>query len=285
MYLFQRVGDLQAFLQAERANYRSVGFVPTMGALHEGHLALVKRAKAENQIAVCSIFVNPTQFNQAEDLMKYPRTPGKDIALLAQVGCDVLFFPTELEIYPPGLETRLDIDLAGLDTVMEGAHRPGHFAGVVQVVKRLLDLVQPHRLYLGQKDFQQVSVVRQMMRVLALPIELVMAPTVREADGLAMSSRNVRLSAEGRALAPKLYEALSQLRQQALKGALAPAAAEAQAIATLEQAGFRPEYVSIVDGHSLRPLAALSDATYVVVCAAAWLDGVRLIDNLVIKEK
>jgi len=285
MYLFQRVGDLQAFLQAERANYRSVGFVPTMGALHEGHLALVRRAKAENQVAVCSIFVNPTQFNQAEDLLKYPRTPGKDIALLAQVGCDVLFFPTESEIYPAGLNTRLDIDLAGLDTVMEGAHRPGHFAGVVQVVKRLLDLVEPRRLYLGQKDFQQVSVVRQMMRVLAMPAELVMAPTIREADGLAMSSRNMRLSAEARAIAPKLYEVLTQLRQRALRGNVAPADAETQALAALEQAGFRPEYVSIVDGHSLRSLTSLSDVSYAVVCAAAWLDGVRLIDNIIIKEK
>lgn len=284
MYLFQRVDGLQSFLQAERASYRSIGFVPTMGALHEGHLSLIKRSQAENQVTVCSIFVNPTQFNQAEDLIKYPRTPEKDIAMLAQVGCEVLFFPAEAQIYPPGLNTQLTVDLAGLDLVLEGAHRPGHFAGVVQVVKRLLDVVQPHRLYLGQKDFQQVSVVRQMMTALKLPIELLMVPTMREPDGLAMSSRNVRLSADERALAPLIYKTLTELRQQIKKGG-SIADAEAWAGAKLREAGFNPEYISVVDGYSLQPVAQLAQSDYVVVCLAAWLGQVRLIDNLIIKEK
>ncbi|MCB0637818.1 MAG: pantoate--beta-alanine ligase, partial [Lewinella sp.] len=204
MYLFQGVSQLQRHLAAERVNNRTVGFVPTMGALHEGHLALVRQSLAENQVTVCSIFVNPTQFNDSDDLKKYPRTPGKDLEKLAMVGCDVAFLPNVAEVYPPGLDTALPLDLAGLDRSLEGAHRPGHFAGVVQVVKRFLDLVEPHRLYLGQKDFQQQLIIRHMVQALNLPVKVLTVPTVREPDGLAMSSRNTLLDPAIRPAAPRL---------------------------------------------------------------------------------
>lgn len=285
MYLYKQVTDIQAHLQAERASYQTIGFVPTMGALHEGHISLINTSLAENQLTVCSIFVNPTQFNQAEDLEKYPRMPALDIARLADAGCHMVFLPEVEVIYPPGLETRIDIDLNGLDQVMEGAHRPGHFAGVVQVVNRLLDIVKPHRLYMGQKDYQQLCIIRRMLEVQQSPVELVMVPTVREADGLAMSSRNMRLSPEERAQAPAIYKILQDLRQAALKKGASFSSLAQEAFDALVAAGFRPEYVSIVHGSSLQPLSSLPDTGSVVACVAAWLGEIRLIDNLVIREK
>jgi pantoate--beta-alanine ligase len=285
MYLYKQVTDIQAHLQAERASYQTIGFVPTMGALHEGHISLINTSLAENQLTVCSIFVNPTQFNQAEDLEKYPRMPALDIARLADAGCHMVFLPEVEAIYPPGLETRIDIDLNGLDQVMEGAHRPGHFAGVVQVVNRLLDIVKPHRLYMGQKDYQQLCIIRRMLEVQQSPVELVMVPTVREADGLAMSSRNMRLSPEERAQAPAIYKILQDLRQAALKKGANFTALTQEAFDALVAAGFRPEYVNIVHGSSLQPLSGLPDTGSVVACVAAWLGEIRLIDNLVIREK
>lgn len=285
MYLYKQVTDIQAHLQAERASYQTIGFVPTMGALHEGHISLINTSLAENQLTVCSIFVNPTQFNQAEDLEKYPRMPALDIARLADAGCHMVFLPEVAVIYPPGLETRIDIDLNGLDQVMEGAHRPGHFAGVVQVVNRLLDIVKPHRLYMGQKDYQQLCIIRRMLEVQQSPVELVMVPTVREADGLAMSSRNMRLNPEERAQAPAIYKILQDLRQAALKKGANFSSLAQEAFEALIAAGFRPEYVNIVHGSSLQPLSGLPDTGSVVVCVAAWLGEIRLIDNLVIREK
>lgn len=285
MYLYKQAADIQAHLQAERASYQTIGFIPTMGALHDGHISLISKSLEENQLTVCSIFVNPTQFNQAEDLEKYPRMPALDIARLADAGCHIVFLPEVEVIYPPGLETRLDIDLNGLDRVMEGAHRPGHFAGVVQVVNRLLDIIQPHRLYMGQKDYQQVSVIRRMLELQQSPVELIMVPTVREADGLAMSSRNMRLNQEERVLAPVIYSTLQHLRQEALKkGAAFPSLTEA-AFDRLQAAGLRPEYVSIVNGNNLQPLSSMPETGSVVTCVAAWLGEIRLIDNLIIREK
>lgn len=281
MYLFTRVSNLQQFLLVQQQNGRSVGFVPTMGALHSGHLSLIAQSKAENDLTVCSIFVNPTQFNDPNDLARYPRNPVKDIEMLEGVGCDVVFLPSVHEIYPPDLDTTPQISLGQLDKVLEGEFRPGHFAGVVQVVKRLLDIVQPARLYMGQKDFQQFSIIRFMIRELHLPVQLVMGPTVREADGLAMSSRNVRLSETERSIAPAIYQSLARIKA-ALDTAPPPLLAEGEKQA-LTAAGLRPEYLEIVDAETLLPVVTTPDKSrQIIACAAAWLGNVRLIDNMIL---
>ncbi len=182
------VNSLQRTLNTYRKQGLTIGFVPTMGALHAGHLSLIRQSAKKNDIVVCSIFVNPTQFNNASDLAKYPRTLKKDGQLLESAGCHLLFAPSVDEIYPPGLDTEVKFSFKGLDKMMEGRFRPGHFKGMAQVVKRLLDLVQPHDLYMGQKDFQQFTIVAHMIKTLKLPIQLVVCPIMREAHGLAMSS-------------------------------------------------------------------------------------------------
>jgi pantoate--beta-alanine ligase len=283
MHIFRTVADLQLWLHAQRASGRQIGFAPTMGALHEGHLALIEMAKTDDCLAVASIFVNPTQFNDPKDLEKYPRTPERDVALLEGVHCDALFMPPVDEVYPPGRDLTLRIDFGSLDKVMEGIFRPGHFAGMATVVKRLLDIVAPQRLYMGQKDYQQLSIVRDMIRQLQLPVELVMCPTVREADGLAMSSRNVRLTPEMRAVAPVIYQALESART-ALPAASA-GVVQARAMEQLEAAGLRPEYFDIVDGVSLQPIVFWNDSNFIVACTAAFAGDVRLIDNMVLKNE
>ena len=182
------VNSLQRTLNTYRKQGLTIGFVPTMGALHAGHLSLIQQAAKKNDIVVCSIFVNPTQFNNASDLAKYPRTLKKDGQLLETAGCHLLFAPSVDEIYPPGLDTEVHFSFKGLDKMMEGRYRPGHFKGMAQVVKRLLDLVLPNDLYMGQKDFQQFTIVAHMIKTLKLPIRLVVCPIMREAHGLAMSS-------------------------------------------------------------------------------------------------
>ncbi|MFM9949339.1 MAG: pantoate--beta-alanine ligase [Saprospiraceae bacterium] len=281
MYIFQKAADLRSQLKTILRGRRSnaIGFIPTMGALHEGHLALIRAAQADGCYTVCSIFVNPTQFNDPSDLSKYPRTPEKDAELLAEVGCDVIFMPEVEEIYPPGVNQDFEIDFEGLDLVMEGFFRPGHFKGVAQVVKRLLDLVDPGKLYMGQKDFQQVAIVRHLIRVTGVPVQLVVVPTVREADGLAMSSRNVRLSPEGRIKGPIIYQTLLAAKSMATNGTL-PAEISREAMAALSDAGFEPEYFEIADAETLQPVQTMQEAPEVVACVAAWLDGVRLIDNM-----
>ena len=281
MLLLEKVSDLRDHLKNNRAAGRSIGFAPTMGALHEGHLSLIRQARAENDLSVCSIFVNPTQFNDPADLEKYPRTPDKDIAMLEKVGNDLLFMPAAAEIYPPGPITPLAVDFGQLDKVMEGKFRPGHFAGVAKVVKRLLDIVEPDRLYMGQKDYQQFAIIQHMINTLRLPAQLVMCPTVREADGLAMSSRNVRLAPAFRKRAPKIFRTLSMVKQ--LKGNLPPAILAARALDELTAAGLRPEYFEIVDGATLQPLRQWDEAATAVACTAAWAGEVRLIDNIILK--
>lgn len=287
MYLFKRVADLQNHLRRARANLRSVGFVPTMGALHEGHLHLIRRSLRENQITVCSIFVNPTQFNDADDLRQYPRMPGKDLARLAEVGCDIAFLPFEEEIYPPGLDTRLELDFQGLDTRMEGSHRPGHFAGVAQVVKRLLDIVNPNTLYLGQKDYQQVAIVKSVLEQLQSSVQVVSVPTVREADGLAMSSRNSRLTEEARLAAPLIYHALQEVKKRVMRREEPLEDTTAWALHLLSVPPLRPEYLEVVDGTSLQPLSdgTVEQSERIVACTAVWAGDVRLIDNIIIKSE
>lgn len=287
MLIFKKVADLRHWLEQQNM---PIGFAPTMGALHEGHLELIRMAKRDGCLAVASIFVNPTQFNDPRDLEKYPRTPEKDTALLLSADCDVLFMPSVEEVYPPGKDLRIQLDFKQLDKVMEGEFRPGHFEGMATVVNRLLDIVRPQRLYMGQKDFQQLSVVRNMIQQLGLPVELVMCPTVREPDGLAMSSRNVRLTPEMRAIAPIIYQTLLGA-QTALAENRPVEKIESESMQKLRDAGLRPEYFEIVDGISLQnipntgALEALRGAEnqgIIVACTAAFAGEVRLIDNLVL---
>ena len=285
MYLFRHVPDLQHYLSKEQVNNRTVGFVPTMGALHEGHLSLLRRSLADNQVTVCSIFVNPTQFNDAEDLEKYPRLPAKDLSLLHEVGCQVIFLPEVDDIYPPGLDTKITVDLGGLDEAMEGANRPGHFAGVVEVVHRLLDIVKPDNLYMGQKDFQQQAIIRRMVQQLALPVKVRTVATVREADGLALSSRNLRLSPAHRAAAPQIYASLQQA-ETALAAGQSIADIEAQATAQLTSPLLKPEYFTLADADSLQPLQGNAELPpRIVACTAVWAGEVRLIDNHLLRGR
>jgi pantoate--beta-alanine ligase len=281
MYIFTTVESLQQHLNHCRRSGRSIGFAPTMGALHQGHVSLVERSRAAGHYTVASIFVNPTQFNDPKDLEKYPRTPEKDTAMLESAGCEVLFMPPIEEVYPPGLDVSLDLDFGPLAAVMEGRFRPGHFAGMATVVKRLLDIVQPDALFMGQKDYQQLSIVRRMLELCRMPVELVMVATLREADGLAMSSRNVRLTPEMRAIAPVIHRTLQWAKS--VWPQKAPAAIEQEAMQRLEAAGLRPEYFEIVDGHTLQPIGAGSEPHSVVACTAAFAGEIRLIDNLVIR--
>lgn len=253
-----------------------------MGALHEGHLELVRLAKGAGDVAVASIFVNPTQFNDLKDLEKYPRTPERDIELLVSAGCDALFMPSVEEVYPPGVDLTIRLDFGQLEKVMEGVFRPGHFVGMATVVNRLLDIVQPDYLYMGQKDFQQLSVVRDMLRQLHSPIQLVMCATVRESDGLAMSSRNMRLTPEMRAVAPVIYQTLQWAKTQLPHQSAADI--QAEAMQRLTAAGLKPEYFDLVDGISLLPVDAWDGSDFIVACTAAFAGEVRLIDNMILKD-
>lgn len=282
MQIFKRIADLQLWLALRRKAGNTVAFIPTMGALHQGHLTLVEAGRASGALTVTSIFVNPTQFNDPKDLEKYPRTPERDLELLLGANCDAVFMPEVSEMYPPGKSLTLHLDFGTMEQVMEGKFRPGHFNGMATIVKRLLDIVQPDQLYMGQKDYQQLSIVRQMLFLLGSTVELVMVPTVREPDGLAMSSRNVRLSDEMRTQAPLLYKALSHA------ALLAPSSdlrlLEQQAMLELEHQGFKPEYFEIVDGHTLLPLENTSNSTQAVICTAVWAQDVRLIDNVLLNK-
>lgn len=279
MFSFKTIQPLQALLAAQHSQKRTIGFIPTMGALHDGHLTLIQAAAQAGDFTVCSIFVNPTQFNDPRDLEKYPRTPYKDIQMLASVGCDVLFMPSVAEIYPSDLEKPVHFEFGYLEEVMEGAFRPGHFVGVAQVVSRLLNIVQPTRIYMGQKDFQQVAIVKSMLQQLQSPIELVMCPTMREADGLAMSSRNVRLTPEFRQKAPLIYQILTQAKNRAGNGHT-PSEIQQLALEKLAVGGFKPEYFEIVDSETLLPVERFNDSKNIVACTAVWAGEVRLIDNI-----
>lgn len=281
MQVFTTVAQLRAFTEASRQAGRRLGLIPTMGALHEGHLQLVRAAATECDDVVATIFVNPTQFNNPDDLRLYPRLPEQDTALLAGAGCTALFMPNVDEVYPQ--PTVLHFDFGPLERVMEGAHRPGHFNGVATVVSKLFHMARPHAAYFGQKDFQQVAIVRQLLADLSFDLELVVYPTVREADGLAMSSRNRRLSPAARAVAPLLYTVLQQTAGRIQRERLSPANAQEWALATLAtEPMFTPEYFEIADAQTLQPIAEYTFGRAVVLCVAAHLGGVRLIDNVVV---
>ena len=273
---------MQEFARAQRAAGRRIAFVPTMGNLHRGHLALVEQAAGLADVVVVSIFVNPLQFDRAADLEAYPRTLEEDLAALAPLGVAAVFAPPETEMYPQGRAAEPVVQVPGLEaltTDLEGASRPGHFPGVVTVVKKLFDLVRPQVAVFGEKDYQQLLVVRHMVRALALPVEIAAGPTVREADGLAMSSRNGYLSPEERARAPELYRALDAAAAAVRADFGAWPAARAAALARLERAGFRPDYFELRRAADLGPAAPGAPLR---LLAAAWLGPARLIDNLAV---
>jgi len=281
MQILTTAAGLQAYTEhARRAGHR-VGLVPTMGALHAGHLELVRAAGQECNEVIATIFVNPTQFNNAEDFRLYPRVPEADAALLAPAGCTALFAPSVEEMYPRPAVLRFDF--GALERVMEGAHRPGHFNGVATVVSKLFHLARPHRAYFGQKDWQQVAVVRQLVADLSFDLEIIACPTIREADGLAMSSRNRRLGPAARAAAPLLHRVLAAAAARVRQGA-PPAQVQAEAEAALAREPLlTPEYVAVADAQTLQPLAAYAPGRAVVLCLAAHLGGVRLIDNVLVE--
>lgn len=282
MLIIKENEALARLMASHREQHRRIGFVPTMGALHEGHLSLIRQACEACEVVVCSIFVNPTQFNDPGDLERYPRPLEHDVALLEGTDCEVLYLPGVESIYPSGTHPAEE-DLAGpLDHLMEGAFRPGHFTGVRQVVRRLLDLVTPDELFMGQKDYQQVAVIREMLRRSGSTLRLTMCPTARESDGVAMSSRNTLLTPEWRSVAPVIYRTLMQARGEL--GELSPRDIEVRAMDRLRDAGLRPEYFTVADGDTLEPVGDPGGHARIVACTAAWAGNVRLIDNLMLRD-
>ena len=284
MKVINKTSDLQAIIEQFKNDGKSIGLVPTMGALHKGHLSLVKNSISNNDITVVSIFVNPTQFNNPNDLASYPRTVDKDLELLQTIGCDVVFAPEADDIYSKSeTDSRFEFDFEGLDKVMEGKFRPGHFNGVVQIVSKLFDLVHPDRAYFGEKDFQQLAIIRLMTRRYNLPIEIVPCPIVREDSGLALSSRNSLLKDNEKQVASHIYAVLNESRQfvpqtevEELKQCV---------IAAIEQKPeLKVEYFDIVDGHTLKSIGKWDESDYVVGCITVFCGNVRLIDNICYKK-
>lgn len=294
MITLTRIQELQNQLNIVRKDRKSVGFVPTMGALHQGHLELIKKSKKDNNITVCSIFVNPTQFNDLNDLDKYPRTLENDSKLLEKVNCDILFAPEVTEMYSDKeldlkrkkIEDRSwtegkSIDFGSLDKVMEGAQRPGHFNGVAQVVSKLFRIVMPDNAYFGQKDFQQLAVIRSMTKQLGLPVKIIPFPIVREDDGLAMSSRNVRLTEQERKVAPLISQTLARVKELQKEYSIDDLKAFVKKQIAAEPI-MKLEYFEISDADSLQPINKYSEAKSAVACVAVKLGNVRLIDNILL---
>lgn len=284
MYLFHSASKLSQFIQIQRNKYsKSIGFVPTMGALHQGHQSLVQASKSKAGLTVCSIFVNPTQFNQKSDLENYPKTLSKDIELLIKVGCDVLFFPTVQEIYPEGTSKKdlPEFDLAPLDSILEGKFRPGHFQGVAQVVSRLLAITTPDYLFLGQKDYQQIQIIKRLVNIQTIPVEIISCPIIREEDGLALSSRNVRLTPELKKQAHIIFNTLNWVKDHFHIYSVEEL--QEKAWSKLDIPGFKTEYFEIVDGQTLEKWISPQKPQSIIACVAVWVGEVRLIDNMVIK--
>lgn len=277
MRVVYTVAALKELLQQHRREGKTIGFVPTMGALHEGHITLVRCCVSENDICVVSIFVNPTQFNNREDLRLYPRTPEKDYALLKSAGADIVFAPSVEEVYPEADTRTFDFGL--LDKVMEGAYRPGHFNGVVQVVSRLFAFVEPGRAYFGEKDFQQLAIIKEMVKQLEFPVEIVEVPTVREQSGLAMSSRNQRLTPAQKVHAAEIYRIMEESTR--LTGEQSPEQVVHFVTGLINNVpGLRVEYFGIFDGGSLQPVSSWQDSGNIVGAIAVYCGDVRLIDNI-----
>lgn len=279
MIIFKKAKELSDHINQQKKEGKKIGFVPTMGALHKGHLSLVENSKASNDLVACSIFVNPTQFNNSDDFKHYPITIEKDIEQLLASKCDILFLPSVEEIYPTGYIKKI-YPLGAIETVLEGKHRPGHFQGVCEVVDRLLEIVQPHQLHLGQKDFQQCMIIKKLLQLTNREdkVELIVAPTVREEDGLAMSSRNLRLNNEERKIAPLIFAELSFIKEHIHSRTIAELEGEAKD--RLKQKGFKVDYVEIAKADDLS--AAKNSSDKLVALVAASTGDIRLIDNLIL---
>jgi pantoate--beta-alanine ligase len=280
MILFKRSADLQSWVSEQKKKGKITGFVPTMGALHEGHMQLIKACRSMSDLTICSIFVNPAQFNDPKDFEKYPVSIEKDIQMLHEAGADVIFLPSVQEIYPDGQKELETYDLGPLETLLEGRYRPGHFQGVSQVMSRLLKLVEPDHLFMGQKDFQQCLVVKRLIEIMHLQIQFHTVPTVRESDGLAQSSRNRRLTEEQRENAVAISQALNEIRGGLLSedsGDLLKKAKE-----KLDAAHFKTDYISIARVSDLQPINHWNGKEKAVALIAAFQGDVRLIDNMLL---
>lgn len=281
MLLFKRTVHIEDHIKKNPG--ATIAFVPTMGALHEGHLSLIRAAKEVSDLVVVSIFVNPTQFNDPSDFEKYPVTTGRDVHLLSQSPCDILFLPDVPQIYPQGPSApHTRYELGSLDTVLEGRFRPGHFQGVCRVMDRLLHIVNPHWVLMGQKDYQQCMVVARLLQLLGLRTRLQVCPTLREPEGLAMSSRNLRLTDTERKKANVIYRALKSIDEQLSPGEITHLIADASRL--IEEAGLRPDYLVVADADDLQEVMHWDGKQRLVALAAAFMHEVRLIDNLVLHE-
>lgn len=279
MQVITTAQDMSGFCQAQRASDRTIGFVPTMGALHSGHISLVETAKRHCDVVIVSVFVNPTQFNDPNDLAKYPRTFQTDSELLKNAGVDAVFYPSVDEVYPSDQAPHYKLD--GLDALMEGPNRPGHFNGVVQVVTRFFDIIQPDKAFFGEKDFQQLAIIRHMTQKLGYTTEIIGCPTMREQSGLAMSSRNMRLSEHGKQTAMAISKTLETIREEISNGSMVENATSAGRKILLSQDGIELEYLELVDSENLH--RADDGTASVRACVAAYVEGVRLIDNMQVK--
>lgn len=281
MHVFTTVQQIQDYLSNAKKLGQSIAFVPTLGALHQGHLTLMKHGREISDLVVASIFVNPTQFNDPKDLEKYPRPLLQDIHKLSAAEVDVLFLPVNEEVYPAGLDLKVSADLSSLTNVLEGPSRPGHFEGVVTVVKRLLDIVKPDFLIMGQKDYQQQAIIAEMIKELSIPTKLITHPIIRELDGLAMSSRNVRIEPQLRPIANTLFNALQKSKELANRYSVKDVVDICSRM--IVDQGFDLEYFEIIDGEDLQSIQDWKEHKKIVACVAAWLGEVRLIDNEIIR--
>jgi len=277
MLIFDKIESLQLFLKKSKG--KTIGFVPTMGALHEGHLSLIQASKEKTDITICSVFVNPAQFNKVEDLEKYPRNIEKDVGMLEQKGCDLLFFPTVDEMYP--VPPTKQYDFGDLGVVMEGKHRPGHFNGVGLVIERFFEIIHPDYAFFGEKDFQQLAVIRELVRQLNSSTVIVGCPIYREKSGLAMSSRNERLSEKEKEDAQAIFKALEHVKKKSTNSTIAEL--KQYFFNTLNQyQNFEVEYFSVADGNTLQPITNWGESDYCVAFTAVNVGSVRLIDNMTI---
>ena len=280
MKTLQKIQQIQSEVNALRSQQKSIGFVPTMGALHEGHLALIRQARQENDVLVCSVFVNPKQFNNPQDLEKYPQTLEEDLKKLEAESCDYVFAPSNDEMYPEPVQE--EYDFGHLEKVMEGKFRPGHFNGVAIVVRRLFEIIRPDRAYFGEKDFQQLKIIRKLVEMIDMDIDIISVPISREQDGLAISSRNFRLTPKERKIAPRIYEIIKEARDQ-INRFVTPADMKAWGMAQFEKEDkLQPEYFEIVDMDNLTPIEQWKDTNRSILCVAVYLGQVRLIDNIVL---
>ena len=280
MILFKKTADITNYLLQLKQTGKTIGFVPTMGALHAGHISLINASKKVSDVTVCSIFVNPAQFNDVKDFNNYPTTIEQDIDILEKAGCHVLFLPPVSEIYPQGIINEEKYNLGYLETVLEGKYRPGHFQGVCMVVHRLLNIIEAHRLFLGQKDYQQCMVIKRLIELEHINIEISICPTLRENDGLAMSSRNVRLSEQERKQALAIFRALCYIKTNITPGSLK--LLKAKAVGDLTNAGFKVDYIEIANADNLEIINTWDGNIKTVAVAAAFLGDVRLIDNMLL---